>query len=243
MLGESLLRFLLPPRCLKCGEDTSEPHALCATCWKNCTFLSPPWCALCGWPFPYKTPWNSLDRSSEQCLACSRHPPLFIQGRSALAYDEGCRPFILKFKHGDGTSLAPGLAKLMLPAGLDILSHTDYLVPVPLHWRRLFWRQYNQATLLAIHLTHETGIPTRPDFLKRHRAATQRGSLKDRQANVKNAFHVPPAKSSLIQGHRLTLIDDVFTTGSTLAECTLPLLKAGAKEVRILTLARVIRSL
>jgi ComF family protein len=170
---------------------------------------------------------------------------LFVQCRSAVAYQEGSRPLILKFKQGDGTYLAPGLANLMLRAGQDILSHTDLLIPVPLHWKRLFMRQYNQATLLSSQLSRLTKIPTCTNILKRHRSTPKQGrqSRKERYANVRGAFTIPLGMESFLEGKRLTLIDDVYTTGATLTECARILLNGGAKEVRVLTLARVITSL
>lgn len=233
------LDLVLPPRCFGCGDITSEHHVLCPNCWKNCSFLSSPWCALCGWPFPYEMPDQAL------CPSCYRLPPLFVQCRSALAYHEGTRGFILKLKQGDGTYLAPGLSRLMMRVGKDILSQTDLLIPVPLHWSRLFLRQYNQATLLSNQITHQTSIPTRTDLIKRHRSTPKQGhqNRKERYANVRGAFTVPFNKTSFLKGKRLTLIDDVFTTGATLNECARILLNGGAKEVRVLTLARVITPL
>lgn len=238
-LPQSFLNLLLPPRCFGCGEITSEHHTLCASCWKNCTFLSSPWCSLCGWPFPFETPQQTL------CPHCHRLPPLFIQCRSALAYNETCRHFILKLKQGDGTYLVPTLSKLMVRAGQDVLANTDLLIPVPLHWRRLFLRQYNQAALLSNHITSQTNIPTYTGLIKRHRSTPKQGhqNRKERSANVRGAFSVPLRKKSLIKEKRLTLVDDVFTTGATLTECARVLLNEGAKEVRVLTLARVIKAL
>lgn len=235
----SLLNLILPPRCFGCGSLTTEHHTLCPPCWKNCTFLSSPWCALCGWPFPFETPYQTI------CPSCHRLPPLFVECRSALAYQESSRRLILKLKQGDGTYLAPGLGKLMMQVGQDILSKTDMLIPVPLHWKRLFFRQYNQATLLSCQITRHTNIPTRTDLLKRHRSTPKQGhqSRKERYTNVRGAFTISSGKASFLQGKRLTLIDDVFTTGATLTECTRVLLNEGAKEVRILTLARVITPL
>ncbi|MBM3467949.1 MAG: ComF family protein [Alphaproteobacteria bacterium] len=233
---QTLLNVILPPRCMGCGEILSEHYTLCSVCWKNCTFLTPPCCVKCGWPFPYTAEKNTL------CPSCYRLPPLFVHCRSALAYQEGTRRLILKFKQGDGTYLTPGLGNLMLKAGEDILKQTDMLIPVPLHWSRLFRRQYNQATLLAKYISLQTSIPTLTTLLKRCRSTRKQGhqSRKERYANVRGAFVVLPSKSGLVRNKRITLIDDVFTTGATLTECTRTLLKAGAKEIRILTLARVI---
>lgn len=237
--SQPLLDLILPPRCFDCGEITSEHHTLCALCWKNCTFLSPPWCSLCGWPFPFETPQQTL------CIHCYRLPPLFTECRSALAYHSNSRHFILKLKQGDATYLAPSLGKLMARVGQDILSKTELLIPVPLHWTRLFMRQYNQATLLSNQVSHLTNIPTRTGLIKRHRSTPKQGyrNRKERAANVRGAFTVPFEKKPLIKGKSLTLVDDVFTTGATLTECARVLLKEGAKEVRVLTLARVITPL
>jgi len=233
------LDLILPPRCFGCGNLTSEHHVLCPQCWKGCHFLSAPWCCLCGWPFPHEAPGQHL------CPSCHRLPPLFAQCRSALAYHEKTRGFILKLKNGDGTWLAPGLSRLMVRAGQDILSQTDALVPVPLHWKRLFLRQYNQATLLSRQISLQTNIPTFTDLIRRHRPTQKQGhhNRKERLANVRGAFSVPPQRKPFLKGKRVTLVDDVFTTGATLNECAHALLKGGAEEVRALTLARVIMPL
>jgi ComF family protein len=169
---------------------------------------------------------------------------LYVQARSALVYDEGSRRFVIKFKHGDGTYLAPPLATMMMRVGQEILANTDILIPVPLHWRRLFWRQYNQATLLSLGLTHQTGILTKTDILKRFRSTPSQGhqNRKERYHNIRGAFRVTSDKAAFIKGKRLTIIDDVLTTGSTVTECARTLLRAGAKEVRVITLARVMMS-
>ena len=235
----ALLDLILPPRCFGCGNPTSQHHSLCGPCWANCRFLIAPWCAVCGRPFPYAPQGHE---SQATCLSCHQQPPLYSQARSALAYDEGSRRFVIKFKHGDGTYLAPALSTAMMRVGREILANTDVLIPVPLHWRRLFWRQYNQATLLSLGLTRQTGIPTRTDILRRRRATPPQGhqNLKERYTNVRGAFVMPSEKAAVIKGKRLTVVDDVLTTGATITECTRTLLNAGAKEVRILTLARVI---
>jgi ComF family protein len=237
--SNGILNLILPPRCFNCGEILSENHSLCPTCWNSCVFISPPWCNLCGWPFPYEVPDKYL------CPHCFRLPPEYVQCRSALAYQEGSRPFILKFKQGDGTHLAPGLAKIMLRVGNDILSRSDLLIPVPLHWKRLFLRQYNQASLLSTHLSELTGVPTHTGILKRIRSTSKQGhkSYKERHVNVKGAFMIPPDKVSYIKNKSVTLVDDVFTTGATINECTRILGLNGVKEVRVLTLARVITSM
>lgn len=232
-----ILDLLLPPRCLQCGNTVSNPHSLCSDCWAKVTFLHPPFCKICGWPFPHETAFDLL------CPSCSFKKPAFSSARAAIHYDDGSKRLILKFKHGDATYLTHALSQWMIQAAPDLLALTDYLIPVPLHWRRLLLRRYNQATLLAQGISKKTGIALCLDVLKRHRATSSQGhfSRQARHTNVQKAFTVPPKKADKINNKVVTLIDDVQTTGATLTECTKVLLKAGAKEVQILTLSRVIR--
>ncbi len=115
-------------------------------------------------------------------------------------------------------------------------------MPVPLHWRRLFSRRYNQAAELARPLARRFGKPFLPDGLRRIKPTKQQGhaSAQARWDNVKNAFAVTPAAARRIAGKQVVLIDDVFTTGATLRACARELLKAGASQVDIAVLARAV---
>lgn len=233
-LAGQLLDALLPPRCLSCGEAVDRQGGLCARCWTGLTFIAPPFCACCGLPFEYEAQEGAL------CGACLAAPPPFARARAVLVYDDGSRPLVLGFKHGDRIHAARAYGVWMARAGRELLEGADRLVPVPLHRARLFHRRYNQAALLAQALSRHGGIPTTPDLLERRRATPTQGGL-DRQGrhrNVKGAFRLRPGQS--VRGQRLVLVDDVLTTGATLAECTRVLLRAGAARVDVLTLARVV---
>lgn len=234
-----LLDSLLPPRCLCCGEAVDRQGGLCAACWVKLTFIAPPLCACCGLPFEYEAQEGAL------CGACLAAPPPFARARAVLAYDDGSRPLVLGFKHGDRIHAAKSYGIWLARAGKDLLADADRLLPVPLHRARLFHRRYNQAALLAQALSRHSGVPATPDLLQRHRSTPTQGGL-DRQGrhrNVKGAFRLRPGQSAKEQvaGQRLVLIDDVMTTGATLAECTRVLLRAGAAQVDVLTLARVVQ--
>lgn len=235
--SHQLLDLLLPPRCLHCGDAVSNHQSLCGSCWSRLTFLRPPYCKICGWPFPHEDFHDLL------CPNCSFKKPVFASARAVVHYNDGSKGLILKFKHGDATYLAPALSQWMVQAAPEILAKTDCLIPVPLHWRRLLMRRYNQATLLAQGISKKTGIALGLGILKRHRATSPQGhfSRKARSANVQRAFNIPEEKADKVRNKAVTLIDDVQTTGATLTECAKVLLKHGAKEVNILTLARVIR--
>jgi ComF family protein len=126
-------------------------------------------------------------------------------------------------------------------AGGAFLESADALVPVPLHRWRLFHRRYNQSAMLAQQIGILARKPVLHDALRRIRATPVQGHLKrkERQENVKGAFAVSARNKNSVEGKTLVLIDDVLTTGATVNECSRVLLKAGAKQVHVLTLSRV----
>jgi len=170
------------------------------------------------------------------------HPP-FSRARAAFRYDEHSRALILKLKFQDETNLAPTLGRWLKNAGQELIKSSDIIVPVPLHYRRLVWRRYNQAALLAFHIHKLSNIPLCMEGLKRTRPTTPQSGLSrvERQKNVKRAFALHPKYAVDIKGKTVLLVDDVMTTGSTLHACTKALLKAGAASVNVLTLARTVR--
>jgi len=176
------------------------------------------------------------------CGGCAVTPPLYDGGRSVLVYDDASKGIILRFKHGDSTHGAPTFAKWMGTVGQDFIKTSDLIIPVPLHWTRLFMRTYNQAQIIATHL-HKLAPHTTlaPSLLKRHKRTPPQGHLsKDKRAeNVKASFKAP--HPHLIKGKSILLVDDVLTSGTTLDACAKELKKAGAKKVFTLTLARVVR--
>ena len=232
------LDLVMPPRCMACGVEVDRAGALCAPCWGRVSFIAAPHCACCGLPFDY-------DPGGEAalCGACIAKPPRFDRCRSVFAYDETTRPLILGFKHGDRTDNAPGLAQWLARAGGELLRDVDLIVPVPLHRWRLFRRRFNQSALLAAHLGRLSGRVVAPDLLVRRRATARQGGLtrKGRARNVAGAFTPHPAHAGQINGARILLIDDVFTTGATVGECARVLRRAGAVRVDVLTLARVVK--
>lgn len=237
--GRGLLNLLLPPQCLGCPARVDQPGALCPDCWNRLRFIGPPLCACCGLPFDYALPTETL------CGGCHRDPPFFRRARAALAYDDASRPLLLGFKHADKTHLAPSLARWVHRAGADLVVSADLIVPVPLHWMRLWRRRYNQAALLAHALGRVSQVPVAADLLLRQRPTRTQGGLSRaaRHRNVRGAIRVRSGRDGLIRDRSILLIDDVLTTGATLNECARVLLKAGAGAVDVLSVARVLRPL
>ncbi|HKM69823.1 MAG TPA: ComF family protein [Stellaceae bacterium] len=235
-IGRAVLDGVLPPRCLSCGEIVDEPDALCGGCWSAITFFAPPWCVLCGLPFPHPMGEDAL------CGACARGRPAWDQARAVLRYDKNSRRLVLGLKHGDQTHVAAAFGRWMHRAGGEVLSGADLLVPVPLHWTRLFQRRYNQAALLAHAVRAAGGPDVAADWLVRRRRTPAQGHLGPtaRERNVRGAFAMRGRRS--VAGKRVVIIDDVMTTGATVHECARVLKRAGAVSVGVLTLARALRS-
>ena len=235
-LGRRLVDAVLPPRCLACGEEVSGAAGVCPRCWSALRFLAPPWCRVCGLPFAFDA------GPAATCDACSDQPPAYTSARAALAYDAAARPLILGFKHGDRTLAAPVFAAWIAAAAATELAAADVLVPVPLHYRRLLQRRYNQAAVIAQALARGGGPPLLVDGLVRRRATPSQGhrDRAARRANVAGAFAVPARRRPAIAGRRVALVDDVMTSGATADACVAALQEAGAAAVHVITLARVL---
>jgi ComF family protein len=240
-LGRLGLDALLPPQCLACGELVGEPGALCGPCWGGLNFIAAPLCRTCGRPFEFDPSGAANDETV--CGACIARPPLFSAARSALAYDDASRRLILGFKRADRTHAAPAFARWMARAGAGLLAEADIVAPVPLHWSRLLARRYNQSALLANALAKQSGKTALPDLLRRRRRTPSQGGLgrSARFRNVAGAFSVAPRHKARLTDRHVLLVDDVLTTGATVEACAKALLRAGAAQVSVLTLARVLR--
>ena len=235
-IGRAVVDGVLPPRCLSCGDTVDEPDALCGRCWGGITFFAPPWCVLCGVPFPHPIGEDAL------CGNCARERPAWDQARAVLRYDKRSRSLVLGLKHGDHTHVARAFGRWMQRAGSEVLTGADLLVPVPLHWTRLFRRRYNQAALLAHAIRAAGGPDVAADWLVRRRRTPVQGHLGPaaRERNVRGAFAMRPRCS--VAGKRVVIVDDVMTTGATVEECARVLRRAKAASVGVLTLARALRT-
>ncbi len=152
------------------------------------------------------------------------------------------REVIHRFKYGRQAALGQPLGRLVARACQPWFqtSALDLIIPVPLHPRRLRWRGFNQSVLLGREVGRAWGIPLDPFVLTRKTETVPQSTLtlKERGPNVRGAFSIAPRRS--VENLRLLLMDDIYTSGATVNECTRVLLHAGAREVRVLTLARTV---
>jgi ComF family protein len=229
------LDVALPPLCPACRELVGG-NGLCASCWSKLSLIGPPYCERLGIPFAYDPGPGVL---SMQAIA---DPPAYHRARAAVRYDEIARTLVHSLKYGDRLDLAPTAGRWMARAGRELLHDADALVPVPLHWRRLWARRFNQSALLAKAISGVAGVPVAENALKRVKPTAQQVGLsqKERASNVQGAFQVPPDGKAEVKGRRLVLIDDVLTSGATADACARTLLRAGARNVDVMVFARVV---
>ena len=246
-LANGLLSALFEPPCAACHARLARPldGAVCDRCWALVRPITPPVCCRCGDPLPS---WRASSIGERQCPRCRRSAPAVDRLVAVGAYEGSLREIVHALKYGGRRTIAPRLAALMRASGADILSGADLVVPVPLHFRREWMRGFNQAEELARWL----GLPL-AHALRRTVATTPQVGLPaaQRHRNVRDAFALarPSVRGVLAsrrlrpptcEGRVIVLVDDVTTTGATLEACARVLKRAGAREVRALTAARVV---
>jgi ComF family protein len=233
----ALADLIWPPVSPLSGDPVARTGALTGADFAKLHFIARPQCALCGVPFDYPA------YEGMACAPCSARPPVWGVARAALVYDEASRVLPLTLKHAGRTDMLAAIGRWMARAGADALEDADALIPVPLHPARLRKRRFNQSLLLANAVAHECAIPVDAHALMRARRTGTQGGLSaaGRTRNVAGAFKVRAGARARIDGARLVIVDDVHTTGATLAACVRTLKRAGAANVNALTLARVVK--
>lgn len=238
-----LLNFLFPPRCAGCAArlPVEAESRVCAVCLAGIERISAPLCRRCGIPF------EGSQEPSHVCGRCLAAPPRFGKARSVARYRASAEAesgalaaMIRRHKYGLDQSLARPLAECLGDELPVQAADYDVIIPVPLHRRRLRWRGFNQAALLADAVARRLGRPLDITALVRVRPTPPQTAqdLETRARNMRGAFAVrQPAR---VRDRRVLLVDDVFTTGATVNECARVLLAAGARTVDVFTLARAL---
>ncbi len=233
----AVVNFFFPPQCLLCRTFLVAPHddALCATCRRDFPYISGPLCPVCGIPFP------SREGADHICGRCMRRAPRFDRARAVGHYHGSLRTAIHRFKYDSRSLLAAPLGRLLAENGRQLLGCAAYdvIMPVPLHAQRLRQRGFNQSLVLARAVGRHWGLPVEIEGLRRVRWTDPQTMLpiKERRHNVKGAFCYC---GHGVQQKTVLLIDDVYTSGSTVEECANILKQSGARQVDVLTLARTI---
>ncbi len=232
---QAVKELLFPSCCLVCGrqEDLYQFPLLCSICSSQLCRIVSPLCPCCGTPFPAG--------EDHLCGECIRDRFAFHSCRSLFLYQEPIRSLLVQFKFAGKLSRLGTLAELARQEGAQALfREPDFVLPVPLHIQRLRSRGFNQSLLLSRSCFPGWQQKIRTDLLLRHQPTIPQTSLrgKARRNNLKGAFSIDNPKQ--IAGRKILLVDDVFTTGSTLHECAKTLAAAGAARIETFTLARAV---
>jgi ComF family protein len=233
-----LLDLVFPPRCAGCG---ARGAVLCSACLAK---LRPPdaqLCAGCERPLAPALAFDATGAPQGLCERCQAEGLSVLAGLlMAVRYEGMARQAILELKYQGQHRLAEPLGGLLAHNASKLAPHVDLVLPVPLHSRRRRERGYNQAELLARICGRRLDLPVRADLLERVRATHPQVGLSaaERRTNVAGAFATTAHASAVLSGRSVLLVDDVSTTGATLASAAAPLTAAGASSVWGLTVAR-----
>lgn len=234
-IGEGMVELLFPPQqqCPVCRQEDSYHGGLGKNCLRKIALVLPPICLKCG------RPKRLAAAAKETCPQCNENQYYFSEARSVGVYEGALREYLAELKYRYRPDLGQALGMLLVEW---VKNHRSYqkinlIIPIPIHWQKLTARGYNQAELLANPLQKYLGIPLKCDIIVRNKITLSQNALhkEERFANVHEAFRVVNTKP--LAGKKILLIDDIFTTGATVSEASRVLMRAGALDVKVLTLA------
>lgn len=216
--------YLFPPRCPVCDSVILPDEELCRGCEKEFLPVLEPVCASCGKPVG--------DERQEYCGDCAAKRHSFCQGKAVFVYRGAIRQSMYRFKYANRREYAQFYARyaVRLYGAWLGRKQVEVIVPIPMYRKKQKKRGYNQAEVFARALGRETGLPVEGRLLVRNRDTVPQKELNDRQRrqNLKNAFQLVP---DIVKYRKILLVDDIYTTGSTMDEAAKTLLAAGAEQV------------
>ena len=222
--------------CVFCGDEIFDenPYCTCKNCAKILPKITGKICEKCGEP---------LENMASFCENCKGGKHYYTKSRSVFVYQDYVSGGILNFKFHNGKYYSKPFAKYLADLYKEHKYNCDLIIPVPIHVTRLKERGYNQSELLAKDLGEIINLPVDSESLVKIKKTKNQAELdfKQRHTNLEKAFKVTNKKQ--IKDKNILLIDDVYTTGSTIDECTKELTKAGAKSVYALTVAHAVTKL
>ena len=231
-----MIDILFPQICLLC-DNKSETDIICSSCLQDFRFIdNSRVCRVCGVPFS-----SVGEQKLSLCGNCINNTQSLLKVRSVLLYKDKLKDLLHEYKYSSKLYAAYCLSELIIDKFPFDLNGFDMIVPVPIHIRRLRERGYNQTVLISTVLSKRLGVSLDIFSLKKIKDTKRQVDMSDfksRAKNVKNSFLVSNKKA--FSGKTVLLLDDVYTSGSTIKECSKQLLSSGAKYVFGLTIARAV---
>jgi ComF family protein len=230
------LGFFYPEICRLCENERAPAKSgfVCSKCWQQVRFIRPPFCERCGLPL------EGDITTTFECTNCREMKLHFSFARSSVVAKTVVLETIHRFKYQNALWFENFLADLFLRETVPALrgQKWDFIVPVPLHSVKQREREFNQAERLAGHLSAAMKIPLNTKLLRRV-ASTKTQTLLTREQRAENMRGAFAVRDKLkLNGEKIILVDDVFTTGATTSACAQALRAAGAGEVCVWTVAR-----
>lgn len=226
---ENIIHLLFPRRCPICDKAMfssvfMKTELCCAACREIPEYVKEPVCKKCGKPIE--------NERAEFCYDCRKHPGGFAQGKALWIYKDQVKESMYRFKYQNRQEYARYYGSEIVRVYGEWMKRNkiEAIVPIPLHWTKKRRRGYNQAQLLAAEIGKQTGLPVYPKLLKRIKKTKAQKNLDEteRKNNLKKAFKTQENK---VQLSHILLVDDIYTTGSTINEAALELKKAGIEQV------------
>lgn len=230
-LIKHLWELLFPTRCLGCEEilyQKDRDDGFCPECLKKVQWVSGSFCVKCG--------KQMKETTQEFCKDCKKKKHIFIENRALFVYRQPMKEAMYRFKYGNRRSYATYFGREFAKKYGKWIAEKDIeaIVPVPMYRRKERRRGYNQATLLAEALGREMGLPVEKDWVIRWKNSKPQKNLDDeeRKNNLKNAFKI---RKSGVKLKKILLIDDIYTTGTTMDEVAKTLISDGVEAVYCLS--------
>ncbi|NRA73518.1 MAG: ComF family protein [Rickettsiales bacterium] len=232
---DQAIEVIFPSKCLICASWSNKGILICSSCWQKIEFITDPKCEICGYPFGFDSGKGSL------CAPCHQNNPYFDKAFTIFKYSAVSKSLIFKLKYNDQLHIAYFFAQLIANK-LQNFYEYRFIVPVPLHPRRIRERLYNQSAILGSHVAKLARLEFLPSILSKKRYDVPQSQLSRdrRKKNVLNSFVIAEDYINCIKGKNIILIDDVYTTGSTVNECSKVLKKAGCNKILVVTIARTV---
>ncbi len=229
-IQDKMLNAIFPKTCPVCDNVIGHDQTICMGCINKIHYISEPRCKKCG---------KSLkDREAEYCIDCEKNHHLYKCGIAAFLYDDVISKSIYRFKYHNRRTYAEFYGGAIVKTYGELIRswHADVIIPVPIHEKKLIKRGYNQAGLIAKELGKNLGMNVDERVLLRTvNTRPQKEMTKaERKKNLEKAFKI---SRNVVEYKKVILVDDIYTTGSTVDECTKALLGAGIQVVYFVSLS------
>lgn len=232
---DKILQIIFPKTCPICEEILQKEQEICESCRKKLEYIREPKCKKCGKPFETDDEEQTI---REYCADCGKGRHSYDSGMAVFRYGEDIRESISRFKYHNrrtyadfyGQEMARKYGQKIKTLGIQVL------IPVPISKRKMVRRGYNQAGLIAKVLGETLNIPVDSEILIRDRDTTPQKELsnEERRKNLNNAFKM---MRSAVKYKKVLLVDDIYTTGSTIDACAETLKRSGAGEIYFISLS------